>query len=173
MSRETDLAYLAGVIDSDGCIMVQRAPWNGRNRASVSYSAIVTIAQVETEACELARTVLGGFVLWPRPKNVRARPMIRWTVKSQKAGKALRAVRPYLRIKASQADNAIHLCDLITQSRSDRCKGRVRCGARPRTDAETAAMHECYLKSRALNAVGAHLLIEQRTRGTLGLELSA
>ena len=152
MTRETDLAYLAGVIDSDGCIRVEKTNNNGRSRDSISYHVILTIAQVELQAVRLAEEILGGYLLFPKPKNERSRPMVRWTAKSQKAAAALVELRPFLRIKGAQADNALLLAGLIAQSRSDRCKGRIRSGARARTEAETAAMQACYLESRRLNA---------------------
>lgn len=152
MNRLADVAYLAGVIDSDGCIRVEKANNNGRSRDSVSYHVILTIAQVEMQAVRLAEEVFGGYLLFPKPKNERSRPMVRWTAKSQKAAAALQELRPFLRIKGAQADNALALAALVAQSRSDRCKGRVRSGARARDEAETAAMHACYLESRRLNS---------------------
>lgn len=62
MIRESDLAYLAGVVDSDGCIRVERLRNNGRSKDGTSYAAFVAVQQVERHAVDLARATLGGFV---------------------------------------------------------------------------------------------------------------
>ncbi len=152
MSIETDIAYLAGVIDSDGCIRVERLK---HKNGSVSYGAIVTVQQVESQAVELAWSLFGGARLVILDKRPNSQTMLRWTAKSQKAIKALVAVRPYLRIKTRQADNAIVLSKVIAKSRSDRCKNRAhRAGAAKRSEADTMAMEDCYLLSRSLNKFG-------------------
>src|SRR5690242_16357057 len=106
-----DLAYLAGVIDSDGCIRVECVK-GGKNRGRECYAPIVLLAQIEPEAIQLARSTFGGYVaaVQPTPAQLQRytnpKPMLRWVAKSRIAAAALRAMRPYLRIKTRQADNA-------------------------------------------------------------------
>lgn len=161
MSIKTDLAYLAGVIDSDGCIRVERLNNHGRSKDSVSYAAIVTVQQVESEAVILAKKLLDGCILKIHDKRPNASPMLRWTVKSKKAATALNALKPYLRIKIEQADNALHLSRIIAKSKSTRCIGRAFSGAAFRSTEDTSAMEICYQLSRSLNKTP---LQKKRTR---------
>ena len=156
----TEIAYLAGVVDSDGCIRVERVANTGRNRDSTSYAAFVSIQQVETEAIELAKTLFGGFVqiIQPTPSQLlkfkNPRTMFRWTAKSRIAAKALSAMRPYLRIKRRQADNAIELAATVRTQTSARFKG-VRLGRNPprhRTTEELARLESFHTLSRHLNS---------------------
>jgi len=94
----TDIAYLAGVVDSDGCIRVERLKNNGRSRDGVSYAVNVSIQQVESAAVELAKELFGGhlMVIHPTPGQLKKlnnpRLMLRWTAKSRIAADALYAM---------------------------------------------------------------------------------
>lgn len=152
MIRESDLAYLAGVVDSDGCIRVERLKNNGRSRDGISYAAFITIQQVERQAIDLARATFGGFVMTikPTPKMPLARTMVRWTARSRIAADALAALRPYLRIKTAQADNAIALACLVVELNRARYDGF---GApRYRLPAELDRLAAHFETSRRLNS---------------------
>jgi len=87
-------AYLAGVIDSDGYISVKRT---GRN----SYTPRVGIKQIEPEAVDLAQATWGGY------RAIDTRQMWVWQTTGAKCAGVLRDIRPFLRIKGEQADNAL------------------------------------------------------------------
>lgn len=156
MIRECDIAYLAGVVDSDGCIRVERLRNHGRSADGISYAAFVAIGQVEPHAVELAHATFGGFVLKVNPtqKKPHARPMFRWTAKSRIASCALDVMRPYLRIKAAQADNAIALARLVEKLNRDRYVGVIpgRTGPRCRTPQELDQLAAYFNESRRLNS---------------------
>ena len=100
------LAYLAGVVDSDGHIGIQRSTNALRNwqKMSPRYWEVITVNQTATEATELFKETFGGLV-YPRIfKSGRRKPMWAWTVTGKRASNALHAMRPYLRIKGDQAD---------------------------------------------------------------------
>ena len=171
-----EAAYLAGVVDSDGCIRVEMLRNHGRSHDGVSYAPIVTIQQVECEAVKLARDLFGGHVLCIKGKV--GRPMQRWTAKSRVATAALHRMLPFLRIKKEQATNAIALHALVIELNRLRYAGVVpgKNGPRRRTHAELAMLHEHFLRSRELNGgLPTHVAIQQRRmRGlTPGLPLAA
>ena len=59
----TDLAYAAGVIDSDGYIGVQHSDYRVRVRKdsqTPTYSARIIVKQVEPQAVDLLRVMWGG-----------------------------------------------------------------------------------------------------------------
>jgi hypothetical protein len=131
---ETTLAYLAGVVDSDGYIGVKRSTYamrHGQCRQPVYYPR-VGIRQIEPEAVNLAHSTFGGGL------SLEPRGMWCWQVTNRKAAAALTALLPYLRIKPEQARNALTVAAI-----NDEGKGRHPVPAivkgEPLVDANTAA----------------------------------
>lgn len=147
--NQIDLAYLAGVIDSDGCIRVEKVRID-------TYSAMLHIQQVEPEAVELAKATFGGYIQRiPIPKRFpNARPMVRWSAKSKIAVAALEALLPYLRIKHAQAENAIALGKLVWSIQKARFIEVIpgKRGPRTRSREEIDSMARYYDVSRHLNS---------------------
>lgn len=113
---DTEIAYMAGVIDSDGCIGVHVNWYHVKsgphqNAKQPTYQPMVTLKQLDPEAIELFGEHFGCTYSVENPKGSK-RPMNVWTVHSAKAGRVLRVLRPHLRIKTRQADLALELCDL-------------------------------------------------------------
>lgn len=110
----TTLAYLAGVIDSDGCISIKRSTYAKRkNRDGTTnpiYCARVTLKQV-TEACpRLMHETFGGpppKLMKPRTKN--NKPLWRYEVRNHRAVNICAALLPFLRIKGRQAECCLAL----------------------------------------------------------------
>jgi hypothetical protein len=113
-ATDIELAYAAGVLDSDGCIRVHRDTWRARNSDCVNptYQAVALVRQVETEAIDWFHQMFGGYRTMTTPTAKRGRPLHSWSVHSQAAGRVLMAVLPYLRIKHRQAENALEVCRL-------------------------------------------------------------
>lgn len=112
----TDLAYAAGVIDSDGYIGVKHSDYRVRvlkDCQTPTYSARVIVRQVEPQAIDLLHAMWAGYRGVHDPSAKRGRPLHSWQVTSAGAGRALGAVLPYLRIKREQAVNAIEVCRLV------------------------------------------------------------
>lgn len=106
--RET-LAYLAGVIDSDGCINIQKRK---AGKWAANYQPRVMVKQVTPQAPALLHETFGGSLWVQGPSARRGRPLHTWNVHSAAAGEALRALLPFLRIKPEQARNALALCEV-------------------------------------------------------------
>src|SRR5262245_33597791 len=115
------LAYLAGVIDSDGYIGIKRSTYSmrvlGESHQAI-YSERMGVKQVELPAVALLQVTFGGYLGLAQPSAKKGRPLHTWYVHSAAAGRALAMLRPYLRIKAAQADNALALRALIASTRS-------------------------------------------------------
>lgn len=106
--RET-LAYLAGVIDSDGCINIQKRK---AGKWAANYQPRVTVKQVTPQAPDLLHRTFGGALWVQGPSAKRGRPLHTWNIHSAAAGEALRLLLPHLRIKPEQARNALALCEV-------------------------------------------------------------
>ncbi len=122
-SAPTDLAYAAGVIDSDGCIGVHRDTYAMRVRGDASqavYIPRVTVKQVTSQAIDLLSDLFDGHCYAGKPTAARGRPLISWNVHSAMAGRVCEALLPYLRIKRAQAENAIEVCQINREPRRRR-----------------------------------------------------
>lgn len=98
-----ELAYCAGVIDSDGCITIR---CDKRHR---TYSPRVQVNQVEPQAIQLLNRLFGGSSGKQRPHAKNGRWLYCWEVGHAKAEIVLQALLPFLRIKRRQAQNALDL----------------------------------------------------------------
>lgn len=109
------LAYLAGVIDSDGYVSAARSTHQGR----LYYGAAVGIAGTDRQPHDLAAGIFGGNVRRYLPRKDRAhhRPQFQWQRYGESARPVLEAVLPYLRVKRDRAALALELQDLLVESR--------------------------------------------------------
>lgn len=147
--KETDLAYVAGMVDADGCISVLKRHYKP---TGVDYFfAKIDAKQVTPEAVTLAHQ-LGGSLYLEKPGNDRSRPLYRWEASASTAVAVLRLLLPYLRIKREQALNAIALAE----ARPVLSRKGVARGAVLRTNAENETLRVHYDRARELNRVGNH-----------------
>ena len=115
MTRPSDLAYCAGVVDSDGYIGVHRNTYAMRVRGDATqpiYQARVQVKQVTPQAIDLLHQMFGGHRYEGKPTASKGRPLIVWQVHSAACVSVLTALLPYLRIKCEQAENALELAAL-------------------------------------------------------------
>lgn len=101
--REIDLAYIAGVIDSDGYIGLTRQRENRRKRNTVTFHPTVMVAQVEPEAIGLILSLFDGS-LYKYKRNAKHKELIHLQFgRRDNVKELLENVLPYLRIKRIQA----------------------------------------------------------------------
>ena len=113
-----DLAYAAGVIDSDGYIGVHRSDYAMRVRGDAGqavYAGRVQVKQVTPEAIDMLSALFGGYRGVGRAATTKRRPLYVWSVHSAACGPVLEAVLPYLRIKDAQARNALAVVAINTE----------------------------------------------------------
>lgn len=111
----TILAYLAGVIDSDGYITVHKSTRGGIDY----YAARVGIAGTRRQPHDLAASIWGGTVSRYEPRNPRHRVQYQWSRTGDAALVVITAVRSYLRVKADQAMLAIEVQEHVMHGRGD------------------------------------------------------
>lgn len=152
------LAYLAGIIDADGTIGIKRSTYSMRIRGDATvpmYSERIAVRQVEPDAIALLHDLFGGYRGINRPSAVRGKPLHSWQVTDKKAVACLKAIRPYLRLKARQADNALALRAVKDRSRIARVpRGRGHVGAIGRPAEFGAEMERLCVIAHELNTVG-------------------
>lgn len=150
------LAYLAGVLDSDGSIGVRRSTyWQRHGGTAPMFSERITVRQVERTALDLFAATFGGSVALRPAHSSGGRPLYDWQITDRKAAAALDVLLPYLRIKHAQAANCLELRRVKTASAAARvAPGRGHAGGAPRPAELTAQMEQLFLRAKELNRVG-------------------
>lgn len=108
-ATETNLAYLAGIIDADGYVSCEKKNYKGR----MYCGPIIGISGTDSEPHELAHSFWGGSLTSHRPKNVNHRLQFNWRVGGLRAATALKGLEPYLLIKKKQALLALEMWRMI------------------------------------------------------------
>lgn len=94
------IAYIAGVIDSDGWIIIAQT--------ESSFRIAIGIKQQKSEAIELAAELFDGTVRVITPvDSFSNKPMFSWVISDRTASETLEVLLPHLRIKKAQARLAI------------------------------------------------------------------
>lgn len=103
--KKTDLAYTAGIIDGEGCIMIRKNPRKKRKRP-FEYTLYVTVASTDQWLPQWLRFAWGGNVAshWRSLSRFR---QWEWQLGSKKASIMLQTILPYLHLKRPQAELAI------------------------------------------------------------------
>jgi len=107
--------YVAGVIDSDGYITINRSCRKGR----LYHAAQVGIAGTSPEPHQLAASLWGGNVGCYFPKNPAYRPQYQWSRQGSSAVEVIGAVYPYLRVKVENALLALQLQEHVADGSSE------------------------------------------------------
>jgi hypothetical protein len=158
MSDALLFAYLAGAIDSDGCISVKRSTYSMRvvgDSKAATFSERVKLKQVTPDVPELLREAFGGSLRVDKPSVKSGRPLYSWQATDLRAANCLRALLPFLRVKRAQALNCLALRDLKEKSKKARvAPGRGHVGSAPRPAAITTSMEQHFAESKMLNRVG-------------------
>ena len=102
--KKTDLAYIVGIIDGEGCIGIAHRK---TKHHGVYYSANVSVAMVEEYIERWLQMSFGGSVCIQRARKKTHRDCYRWYITSKQAVDFLQAILPYLKIKRPQAEIAI------------------------------------------------------------------
>lgn len=99
--KDTDLAYIAGFIDADGCIGLNTS----RNTATVhgmAHYPRISGFSIDRHALEFVQSVLGGRITDSQGPGQR-RIHYRWAVNGIDAIECAKVLIPFLRIKKAQA----------------------------------------------------------------------
>lgn len=121
MITELDKAYLAGVIDSDGCIRLERT--QPKNRKNLSYCPRILVTQTRREVCEWIGEIFGGPMMTNRRgKTDNSNSLYTWRVSGTKAIEMCKLLEPYLKIKAPRARVLIEYEETLFDNR-DREEG--------------------------------------------------
>lgn len=159
-NRSLQLAYTAGVIDSDGCITILRhAPRTKVQSKRETYDLKIIINQVDGGAINYIRGIYGGTIT--SQTNLSGSIIYTWRLNHEKSGELCKQLIPYLRIKKKQAEIAVQFwyykqkCEKVRKFlMSKHSDGHDSIGRRKPirsySDEQLAKMHELHLKIREL-----------------------
>lgn len=125
--READRAWLAAMIDSDGCLGVRRHyPAEYRDKGwNEGYIPYLAVSQADTQALEhcVAITGMGSIVTKWRPEDGAdtgfhgKREMYTWRLDGSQVGRLIRDISPWLLIKKQQAKALYALSESLARQR--------------------------------------------------------
>jgi len=109
MIHKTDLAYMAGIVDGEGCIDIYKHKAAKRSVREYRYTMRLTVGMGRPELPKRLLSLFGGTVHISKPVNSNRSAEWRWSVSSRKAMRVLKEVLPFLFLKKDQAKIAIEL----------------------------------------------------------------
>ncbi|MGD0331223.1 MAG: hypothetical protein ABSB40_12410 [Nitrososphaeria archaeon] len=118
----TDWAYIAGIMDSDGCFMITRHKRKTQRKNyphmvegwSWTYMPSVKVAMINHEAIEfiVEKTQAGTCNLYgARPSRPNSHPMYEWGIRNRKQiVPFIENIMPYLKVKKQRAQFLLDYC---------------------------------------------------------------
>lgn len=139
---DTELAYVAGLIDGEGCVHL--------DVPKGTYLARVSVGMTEPALPLLIslRQTWGGTLYQQRKASERWAAAWTWHMTGDRASALLLAIRPFLRLKGAQADAALR----VEQIRSELVSRRN--GQKKWTPEARAACEAIKQEMHVLNAKG-------------------
>jgi hypothetical protein len=112
----TDWAYAAGFVDGEGCIAVVRSFVGARGR--YQYGVHIVVTNRDRAVLDWMQSTWGGWVVASSDPGGNVRPSWAWRSPTGFSAKPfLNGIRPWLRIKRPQCDNALAMIDLLQRGR--------------------------------------------------------
>jgi hypothetical protein len=110
---ETDIAYVAGIVDGEGCIRIKKMrALKCQGRKTPAYHATIKIKMVDQGVVDFVASVLDGRVTCERNSLKSGRPFFACHISDKKAENAIRLILPFLRAKRRQAEKVLELREL-------------------------------------------------------------
>ena len=116
MADPITLAYLAGIIDGEGCIAIYgyHGKWiASHGKRSVVFRLDVKVGMGEPQAVEMLCATFGGSICTRGKMPIGGiKPSYQWCVSGKLAIACLRQIVSYLHVKRSQAELALEFNDV-------------------------------------------------------------
>lgn len=152
--KQTLWAYIAGIMDADGCFMIIRQKRGTQNMKSTwnlsryAHMPAVKIAMIEEEAVSLMtrKTKFGQYHLeGARKGRINSKPIYHWYLRERKEViRFLENVIPYLTVKKKRAKFLLSFCKRMEKYTDLRFCKKI-------TPSELNYRERAYIKMRAFN----------------------
>lgn len=100
--NSNDFAYIAGIIDGEGCITIARCKRPDIRRGFV-YTLKVQVTMTDPVIPQWLHNTFGGNLYIRRSKNIKWSDAYCWSIQSTQAKSFLENLLPFLRVKDKQA----------------------------------------------------------------------
>lgn len=100
-------AYVAGIVDGEGCIGILRTRAKD-HRSGWKYQLQICVVMREKWLMEALQRQYGGSVWAGERRQPQYAPVARWRIGDRKAGAFLRECQPFLKAKREQSMIALH-----------------------------------------------------------------
>ncbi len=121
----TDWAYLAGLIDGEGCLVLHHKKNSGRAKPRTrpdnlypfksenSYQCVITISNTDTKMIDWVRDTFNAYVYFQRERegNRKTQYVVSWQAK-ESVCYILKGVIPYLLTKYEVAESMLHFTEV-------------------------------------------------------------
>jgi len=97
-------AYVAGIIDADGCIMIHRQKAPKKSPMDYYYKLHLAVTQRDGRVIDFLLGFAGGHLTRKQKDGF---PLYRWDAYGDEAMRILKKIEPFLRIKKRQSQIAI------------------------------------------------------------------
>lgn len=158
----TALAYLAGVIDSDGCITIQKYFDPSKPHRAPRYVLSVIVVNTSKRLMNWLADNFGGTFKERRKVKESHKTTYHWQFTNSKAAHLLALVKPYLVEKFDRAANAIALIE-----EGDTLNPK---GSTPLTEEEIARREMHYQVGKILNQTGSVQPQRLNSKAPVGLQ---
>jgi len=121
--KKIDIAYIAGVMDSDGYFTIKKSTYNMRkfkDRKNPQYSEKCGIKQVQSQAVKFIYENFGGYYRIEKPSSENGKPLYAVQLMNKKAHTFIKIIYPYLRIKKSQAQILLKLRQSLDKGKTEK-----------------------------------------------------
>ncbi len=119
--KQTDVAYIAGLIDGEGYIGIKKASVR-KDCFNPCYHARIQIRMVDEPAIKFIADTLGGNYYKEKPNADNGRPLYCYQASDKIAATILETVLPYLKVKKQSAETVLHLRKLQSEGNKHRTK---------------------------------------------------
>lgn len=161
-SREQLLSYLAGIIDSDGNLRIERR--RVKDMIGPHYRINIRCGQVmPSRAVELLAKTFGGRLGVRKSRRASCRDMVTWSLHDRSAVPAIEALLPYLIVKQAEAFLLLDLRRLKAKGKKgvtewehpNRWRESVKMRKRCYTSEQVAEFERIFRTVQALHSGGA------------------
>ena len=114
---EITAAYIAGILDGEGCFRIDRFKTD-RSPLGYQYRSIVEVTMCEQDSIEFIAQATGKNIYQKTLPSGRISHTIVW--RNRIAANLIRDILPYLRGKKPQAEICLHFEDNVTPGRGRR-----------------------------------------------------
>src|SRR6476659_10306245 len=109
--EQTTLAYLAGIIDGEGCVAVTKIT-SPKYTGGTYFREFVQVGNTRKDLLSFINLHFPASIQGPFNKKPHQRPVFYWTANHSKAREILNATMPYLILKKRQAEICLRIGEL-------------------------------------------------------------